>query len=126
MPYVLTYALERAIKGPDPPTHHVCLRAVRPLARLVLQIQLGRVPAKTHLIGRRTDAVDRQAKPGGRDNFIDCKTTSVDPADGDRHDLSAREDASHDVHILLVHAPSFAICLSIFHVSYYRTHVCML
>ena len=82
--------------------------------------------AKTYLIGCRTNAVNRQAKPGGRDNFVDRKATAVDPADGDRHDLSARKDASHDVHILLVHAPSFAVCLSIFPGPYYRTHVCIL
>ena len=82
------------------------LRAIRSLACLFFQIQFGRMSAKTNLISRRTNAVNRQAKTGGRDNLVNRKATTVDPADGDRHDLSAREDASHDVHILLVHAPS--------------------
>ena len=121
-----TFTLERTVECPHPPTHQMGLRAIRSLACLFFQIQFGRMSAKTNLIGCRTNAVDRQAKTGGRDNLVNRKATTIDPADGNRHDLSAREDAGHDIHILLVHASSFAICLSIFHTPYYRTHVCIL
>ena len=70
-------ALERTVECPHPPTHQMGLRTIWSFARLVLQIQLGRVPAKTHLIGCRTDAVNRQAKPSGRDNLVNRKATTV-------------------------------------------------